>query len=98
MASLIAKAVIAPLGGSAIPVVYTDPGTARSYSCNPGAPSVHFTDVPASNAFCKHIHYLWAKGIVDGCTTTHFCPGDAVARDAMAKFIANGFGLELYGP
>ena len=75
-----------------------DPGPGRSYSCAAGSPNLHFADVPVSNAFCKHIHYLWAKGIVDGCSATKYCPGSPVARDAMAKFIANGFGLQLYGP
>jgi hypothetical protein len=99
MASFIAKAVVAPGGGNAVPVAYgPDPVTGLSYSCAAGSPNLHFTDVPASNAFCKHIHYLWAKGIVSGCAVTQYCPGAAVARDAMAKFIANGFGLQLYGP
>ena len=98
MASFIAKAVVAPGGGSAVPVSYTDPTTSRSYSCVSGSANLHFTDVPVSNAFCKHVHYLWARGIVDGCTATKYCPTAAVARDAMAKFIANGFGLQLYGP
>ena len=98
MASFIAKAIVAPKGGAAVPASYTDPTTSRSYSCVSGSASLHFTDVPVSNAFCKHIHYLWAKGIVDGCTATTYCPSSPVARDAMAKFIANGFGLQLYGP
>ncbi len=98
MASFIAKAIVAPGGGNAVPLSYTDPGTGLSYSCNLASPSIHFTDVPASNAFCKHIHYLWAKGIVSGCSATQYCPSMPVARDTMAKFIANGFGLELYGP
>jgi hypothetical protein len=98
MASFIAKAIVAPGGGAAVPLTYTDPITSRSYSCTSGAPQLHFTDVPTSNAFCKHIHYLWARGIVDGCTATTYCPGAPVARDAMAKFLANGFGLQLYGP
>jgi hypothetical protein len=72
--------------------------TGRSYSCNPASPNRHFTDVTVSNAFCKHIHYLWARGIVEGCSATQYCPSQTVARDAMAKFLANGFGLELYGP
>ena len=37
-------------------------------------------------------------GIVGGCSATTFCPSQTVTRDAMAKFIANGFGLSLYGP
>jgi hypothetical protein len=99
MASFIAKATVAPGGGNAVPLSYgPDPGTGRSYSCNPGSPNRHFSDVIVSNAFCKHIHFLWAKGIVEGCSATQYCPGAPVARDAMAKFIANGFGLQLYGP
>ncbi len=99
MASLIAKAVVAPGGGNAIPLFYgPDPVTGLSYSCVSGNPNIHFTDVPVTNPFCKHIHYLWAKGIVSGCTATAYCPTQPVNRDAMAKFIANGFGLELYGP
>jgi hypothetical protein len=99
MASFIAKARVAPGGGSAVPLTYgPDPGTGRSYSCSVGSANLHFTDVPVSNAFCRHIHYLWARGIVDGCTATKYCPGVAVNRDAMAKFIANAFGLKLYAP
>ena len=98
MASFIAKAVVAPQGGAGVPASYSDPTTMRSYSCVAGSANLHFTDVPASNPFCKHIHYLWAKGVVDGCTATKYCPTAPVFRDAMAKFIANGFGLQLYGP
>ena len=98
MASFIAKATVAPQGGSAVPLSYTDPTTGLSYSCDAGSPNVHFTDIPATNPFCKHVHYLWAKGIVSGCTATQYCPGQAVLRDAMAKFLANGFGLQLYRP
>jgi hypothetical protein len=99
MASFIAKAIVAPGGGGAVPPTYgPDPGTGRSYSCSAGSPNVHFADVPVSNAFCKHVHYLWAKGMVDGCTATKYCPASPVARDAMAKFIGNAFGLQLYSP
>ena len=98
MASFIAKAVVGPKGGTAVPATYTDAGTGRSYSCISGSPNLHFTDVPVTSPFCKHIHYLWAKGIVDGCTATTYCPAAPVARDAMAKFLANGFRLQLYGP
>ena len=98
MASFIAKAIVAPGGGDVVPLTLRIPTTARSYSCVAGSPNLHFTDVPVSNAFCKHIHYLWAKGIVDGCSATTVLSGQPVNRDAMAKFIANGFGLQLYGP
>ena len=99
MASFIAKAIVAPAGGAGVPQTYgPDPGTGRSYSCNGGSPNLHFSDVPVVNAFCRHIHFLWAKGVVDGCSATQYCPGQSVNRDAMAKFIGNGFGLLLYGP
>ena len=99
MAAFIAKGIMAPRGGGAVPSTYgPDPVTGRSYSCDAGSPNVHFTDVAPSNAFCRHIHFLWAKGVVDGCSATQYCPALPVNRDAMAKFIANGFGLRLYGP
>ena len=98
MAAFIARALVAPGGGGAVPLTYSDLGTGLAYSCATASPNVHFTDVPVSNAFCKHIHYLWAKGVVDGCSATKYCPSAPVARDAMAKFIGNGFGLKLYGP
>ena len=99
MASFIAKAIVAPGGGNAVPLTYgPDPNTGLSYSCAAGTPNLHFTDVPVSNPFCKHIHYLWAKGIVAGCSATQYCPTATVGRDAMAKFISNAFGLQLYGP
>ena len=99
MASFIAKALVAPGGGNAVPETYgPDPVTGLSYSCNAGSPNTHFSDVSVSHPFCKHVHYLWARGIVGGCSATQYCPTLAVNRDAMAKFIANAFGLELYGP
>jgi hypothetical protein len=59
---------------------------------------VHFTDVPAGNAFCKHVHFLWTRGVTSGCSGSLYCPGDPVTRDAMAKFLSNAFDLQLYGP
>ena len=99
MASFIAKAVVAPSGGPAIPTTYgPDPVTGLSYSCDASSPNVHFTDVSASNSFCKHVHFLWAKGIIAGCSSTTYCPSGTVSRDQMAKFLVNAFRLELYGP
>jgi hypothetical protein len=99
MAAFVAKAVVAPAGGPGVPVTYgPDPVTGLSYSCEAGTPNVHFTDVPATDAFCKHVHYLWAKGIIAGCSATTYCPADPVTRDAMAKFLGNAFNLQLYGP
>jgi hypothetical protein len=99
MAAFIAKAVVAPGGGPAIPIQYgPDPVTGFSYNCNTFGTKIHFSDVPASNTFCKHVHYLWARGIIAGCSPTTYCPTQAVTRDAMAKFLTNAFNLLLYGP
>jgi hypothetical protein len=75
-----------------------DPATGFSYSCDPSNPEIHFTDVPATSAFCKHAHFLWARGIISGCGATEYCPDNPVARDQMARFLNNGFGVRLYAP
>jgi hypothetical protein len=99
MAAFIARAVEAPGGAPSVPLAYgPDPVTGFSYSCNPASPSIHFTDVPASDSFCRSVHFLWAKGIVAGCSPTTYCPSLPVTRDQMAKFLSNAFGLVLYGP
>jgi uncharacterized repeat protein (TIGR01451 family) len=96
LAMLVARA----LAGSdaAVPLFYQDPVTRRVYSCDPSQASLHFADVATTDAFCRHAHYLWAKGIVDGCSTTQYCPGSLVRRDQMAKVLVNGFGLTLGHP
>jgi hypothetical protein len=99
MAGFMAKALVAPSGGPGVPSSYPpDPVTGLSYSCESASPSVHFSDVPASDSFCKHVHFLWARGIISGCSSTQYCPGASVTRDAMAKFLSNAFELQLYGP
>jgi hypothetical protein len=99
MSAFVARAVVAPGGGAAVPISYgPDPVTGFSYSCDAGNPNIHFTDVPASNTFCKHAHFLWAKGIISGCGPTTYCPNDNVTRDAMARFLTNGFNVKVYGP
>ena len=99
MASFIAKGIVAPLGGGAVPLTYgPDPNTGLLYSCDAGSPNVHFSDVPVSDPFCKHVHFLWAKGVIAGCTASQYCPSADVGRDEMAKFLANAFNLLLYGP
>ena len=99
MSAFIAKGMVAPAGGAGVPLTYgPDPTTGLQYSCDASSPNIHFVDVPVSNSFCKHAHLLWAKGVIGGCTATEYCPDPPVARDAMAKFLANAFNLLLYGP
>jgi hypothetical protein len=99
MGIFIAKAMVAPAGGSAVPLTYgPDPVTGLSYSCNAASPDLHFLDVTVTDSYCKHVHYLWAKGVVAGCSATEYCPSLDIGRDEMAKFLSNAFNLLLYGP
>ncbi len=99
MAAFVANALVQPGGEAAVPWTYgPDPTTQLSYSCDPASPNFHFTDVPDTDPFCKAVHYLWAKGIISGCTPTDFCRDGEVTRDQMAKFLVNAFKLTLYGP
>jgi hypothetical protein len=92
MAAFVAKGIVAPTGGPAVPLTYgPDSVTGRSYSCDAGNPSLNFADVPATSVFCKHVHYLWARGIIAGCGTVTYCPTGEVTRDQMAKFLVNAF-------
>jgi hypothetical protein len=99
MAAFVARAIPPPPFAIVVPIVYgPDPVTGRSYSCDLGSPNTNFTDVPASDPFCKHVHFLWAKGIIAGCGATSYCPDQVVTRETMAKFLSNAFQLQLYGP
>ena len=99
MAIFIAKAMVAPAGGSAVPITYgPDPDTGLSYSCDAGSPNLHFTDVFPTDEFCRHAHYLWARGIISGCSANQYCPDLSIGRDEMSKFLTNAFKLLLYGP
>jgi hypothetical protein len=97
MALFIARAVAG--SDAAVPVTYgPDPVTGRSYSCNAGSPNLHFTDITTADIFCRHTHYLWAKDVISGFPNNSYQPAGPVTRGAMAKFLANGFNLRLYGP
>ncbi|HKD19159.1 MAG TPA: S-layer homology domain-containing protein, partial [Thermoanaerobaculia bacterium] len=98
MAGIAAEAVVRPGGDAAVPLTYgPDPGTGLFYSCDSGAPNIHFTDVPVSDPLCKHVHYLWATGTIGGCSPTTYCPADGVSREGMSDFLVNALKLELYG-
>jgi hypothetical protein len=45
-----------------------------------------FTDVPASNPFCRFIEELARRGVVGGCGGNNYCPTSPVTRDAMSVF------------
>jgi hypothetical protein len=46
-----------------------------------------FTDVPASNGFCRWIEELARRGITVGCATNQFCPSGSVTRGTMAVWL-----------
>ena len=94
MSLFVARAVAN--GDANVPAAYTDPGTGRAYDCSAANPVLHIADVPATAGYCRHAHYLWARGFVDGCTTTGFCPENQITRGQMAKFLVNSFALRLY--
>jgi S-layer homology domain len=99
MSAFVARAMEAPGGDSAVPESYgPDPSTGRSYDCTSASPNLHFADVTDSDSLCKYPHFLWARGIVAGCGPNEYCPQGDVARDQMAKFVVNAFGLKLYEP
>jgi hypothetical protein len=100
MAIFVAKGIVAPAGGTGIPLTYTDPAPPHlSYSCDAaGTPHSYFSDVTPADVFCKHVNYLYIKNIIAGCFSGHYCPDDGVTRGEMAKFLGNAFSLLLYGP
>jgi subtilisin-like proprotein convertase family protein len=97
MAAFIARALVSPAGDGAIPMSYTDPTSGLSYNCGDSTAN-HFPDVPDSDAFCRQIHFIWARQIVGGGGDGLYHSLDAVVRDTMAKFLANAFQLKLYKP
>jgi hypothetical protein len=54
--------------------------------------STPFTDI-GGNPFRLNIIWLYHEGITGGCTSTLFCPKDAVTREQMASFLARALNL-----
>lgn len=51
-----------------------------------------FSDVPNSNTFHASIAKIKTAGITGGCSTTKYCPNDAVTRGQMAAFLQRASG------
>src|SRR5262249_53569445 len=60
-----------------------------AYACVDGGLSL-FVDVKPTDYFGRHVHYLAAQNVADGCADGKFCPDDVVSRLEMASFIARG--------
>ena len=53
----------------------------------PACTTPMFSDVPASNPFCKWIEELARRNVVSGCGGGAFCPTAAVTREQLAVFV-----------
>ena len=86
-------------GDASVPAsgTFSDTGSPRSYNCSSGGSS-HFPDVLVTDPFCRHVNYLWARGVISGFDDGTYEPALDVTRDQMAKFLVNAFHLHIYGP
>jgi hypothetical protein len=57
-----------------------------------------FTDVPASNPFCRFIEELFRRGVVAGCAPNQYCPTNPVTREQMAIFVLRTLDPTLNPP
>ena len=62
------------------------------------APPNMFNDVPETNAFCRFIEELAARGVVGGCGGGNYCPNDPVTREQMAVFVLRTLDPTLNPP
>lgn len=60
----------------------------QAFSCTPGGYSL-FADVSPGDGGCRHVHFMYAKGITSGCATNPLrsCPGQIIPRQQMAVFL-----------
>lgn len=72
---------------AAVPTSGTIP-LVGSYDCVAGGVSLFPNDVPPSGDGCRHIHYIYGKGITAGCAPGSFCPGADTTRWQTAVFMA----------
>lgn len=95
--SVLVAGALATGGDAGVPAsgTFNDSGLPRSYSCSADGGS-HFPDVYGTDAYCRHVNYLWARNVVAGYTDGTFKPAINVTRSQMAKFIAEGLSLALY--
>ncbi len=78
-------------GDAAVPAAGRVPGVG-SYACRNGGVSL-FSDVSATDPFCRHIHWLAAGGRSFGCTeapsyASTWCPDSAISRGTLAEILA----------
>jgi hypothetical protein len=57
-----------------------------------------FADVPASSPFCPWIEELARRGVVFGCASNLYCPGDPTTREQMSAFVLRTLDPALAPP
>jgi len=62
---------------------------------SPAPATATFGDVPTDYIYFRAIEALAKSGIASGCGGGNFCPGQAVTRGELAKFLANALGLSF---
>ena len=72
-------------GDAAVPA--SGSGAMGAYDCTAGGTSL-FADVDAAHWACRHIHYIFERGVTQGCPYPNYCPASVVSRDQMAAFVA----------
>lgn len=70
-------------------------GTPRSYDCSSGGSS-HFSDIVVSSAYCRHVNYLWAMGVIDAGADGGFAPSNSATRAQVAELVTRGLELPLH--
>jgi hypothetical protein len=83
MAIFLARAIAR--GDLAVPA--TGIAGLEPYACVPSGLSL-FSDVPAADPFCRHVHYLLSRGATTGCAPGQYCPASNVTRSQMGMFVA----------
>lgn len=64
----------------------------------PPTPIGTFSDVAPDSTHAPGIEHVTTTGIATGCTSTRFCPNDAVTRGAFAGMLARALDLEPAEP
>ena len=100
MAIFIAKAMVAPAGGSAVPITYgPDPVTGLLVLVRRRRARASTSPTSStSDTYCKHAHYLWAHGSHRRLLGESVLPDLDIGRDEMSKFLTNAFRLFSTGP
>src|SRR5688500_9844660 len=52
------------------------------------APCAGFDDIDSASGFCPNVEWMKNRQVTLGCTSSEYCPDEAVRRDTMAAFLA----------